>query len=75
MVAQLVEKCKAVKEINFQEQQKVKNQEETWSEISCVSQRNAVPNQIVQLPQNFTCKSAKCKKCRPRSFQSFFFRN
>ena len=49
VLAQLVEKCQAVKDNYFQVQQKVKNQKKTWSEITCVLQRNVVPKQIVQL--------------------------
>ena len=47
VLAQLVEKCQAVKNSYFQVQQKVKNQEKTWSEITCVFQRNVAPKQIV----------------------------
>ena len=67
VLAQLVEKCQAIEHSNFQVQQKVKNQENTWSEITCVFQRNEVPKQIVRLSRNFACK-----KCRPRSFWIIF---
>ena len=47
VLAQLVEKCQAVKDNYFQVQQKVKNQKKTWSEITYVFQRNVVPRQIL----------------------------
>ena len=47
VLAQLVKKCQAVEDSYFQVQQKVKNQEKTWSEITCVFQRNVVPRQIL----------------------------
>ena len=47
VLAKLVEKCQAVKDNYFQVQQKVKNQEKTWSEITYVFQRNVVPRQIL----------------------------
>ena len=47
VLAQLAEKCHAVKDSYFQVQQKVKNQEKTRSEITCVFQRNVVPRQIL----------------------------
>ena len=47
VLAQLVEKCQAVEDSYFQVQQKVKNQEKTWSEITCVFQRNVVLRQTL----------------------------
>ena len=47
VLAQLVQKCQAVEDSYFQVQQKVKNQEKTWSEITCVFQRNVVPRQML----------------------------
>ena len=47
VLAQLVEKCQAVEDSCFLVQQKVKNQEKTWLEITCVFQRNVVPRQIL----------------------------
>ena len=49
VLAQLVEKCQVVKDSYFQVQQKLKKQEKTWSEITCVFQRNVAPKQIVRL--------------------------
>ena len=48
VLAQLVKKCEAVKDSYFQVQQNVKKQEKTWSEITCVFQRNVGPKQIVR---------------------------
>ena len=48
VLAKLIEKCQAVEDSYFQVQQKVKNQEKTWSEITCVFQRNVAPKQIVR---------------------------
>ena len=47
ILAQLVEKCQAVEDSYFQVQQKVKNQEKAWSEITFVFQRNVVPRQML----------------------------
>ena len=49
VLAELIEKCQAIEDSYFQVQQKVKNQEKTWSEITCVFQRNVAPKQIVRL--------------------------
>ena len=46
VLAQLVKKCKAVEDSYFQVQQKVKNQEKTRSETTCIFQKKCRPKSL-----------------------------